>query len=112
MTQKVRAKETLKERMENISNQTIIQRNFIGPLPFKRLMDPSRSESNQLRLGSLTKKYWGGLVLELLNLANGKMNVEDIFLLLKIPYPDVMYDDIKYIVNLFIEEKILLPVEN
>ncbi len=101
-----------KERMENISNQTIIQRNFIGPLPFKRLMDPSRSESNQLRLGSLTQKYWGGLVLELLNLANGKMNVEDIFLLLKIPYPDVMYDDIKYIVNLFIEEKILLPVEN
>ena len=101
-----------KERTENISNQNIIQRNYIGPLPFKRLMNPSRSESNQLRLGPLTQKYWGGIALELLNLANGKMNVEDIFLLLKIPYPDVMFDDIKFIVNLFIEEKILLPVEN
>jgi hypothetical protein len=60
-----------------------------------------------LKLGVLSQKYWGGIILELLNLANGKRNVEDIFLLLQIPYPDVIYADVEFVVNLFLEEEIL-----
>jgi hypothetical protein len=95
------------ENVENSENERIVKRNFVGPLPFKRLMSPSRSVSNQLKLGVLSQKYWGGIILELLNLANGKRNVEDIFLLLQIPYPDVIYADVEFVVNLFLEEEIL-----
>lgn len=96
---------------EDQSNNTIIQRNFIGPLPFKRLMSPSRSSANQKRLGPLTEKYWGGIILELLNLANGIRNIEDIYLLLKIPYPEVTFEDLQFVVRLFIEEGIFSTVE-
>jgi hypothetical protein len=88
--------------------EAIIKRNYLGPLPITRLMKPSRREYKQTKLDNIGKDYWGGVVLELLNLANGNTSLEDIFLLLKIHYPNVSYGDVLFMVNLFIEERILI----
>ncbi|MHA2075046.1 MAG: DUF4910 domain-containing protein [Candidatus Hodarchaeales archaeon] len=88
--------------------EAIIKRNYLGPLPITRLMKPSRREYEQTKLDNIGKDYWGGVVLELLNLANGNTSLEDIFLLLKIHYPNVSYGDVLFMVNLFIEERILI----
>ncbi len=88
--------------------KALIKRNYTGPLPIKRLMRPDRREYKQAKLDSIGKDYWGGTVLELLNLADGKTPLEDIFLLLNIYYPKVSYGDVLFMVNLFIEEKILI----
>ncbi len=90
---------------------TLIKRNYSGPLPFTRLMKPSRPEYKKTKLDTIGKDYWGGVVLELLNLADGNTSLYDIFLLLKIHYPNISYSDVLFMVNLFIEEKILIEEE-
>lgn len=88
--------------------EALIKRNYSGPLPISRLSKPVRREYKQTKLDSIGKDYWGGVILELLNLASGNTPLEDIFLLLKIHYPNVSYGDVLFMVNLFIEEKILI----
>jgi hypothetical protein len=73
-------------------------------------MTPNRSVDKQAKLGGLVQKYLGGVILELLNLTNGKLNVEDIYLLLKGSYPELRFDDITFVVNLLIEEEIILKI--
>ncbi|WP_455139813.1 DUF4910 domain-containing protein [Candidatus Hodarchaeum mangrovi] len=88
--------------------QALITRNYTGPFPIKRLMRPDRREYKKIKLDAIGKDYWGGVLLELLNLADGKTPLEDIFLLLNLYYPKVSYGDVLFLVNLFIEEKILI----
>ncbi len=104
--------EDIKEKNgdKTVVDKTIIKRNYIGPLSFKRIMTPNRSGDKQIKLGGLIQKYWGGIVLELLNLATGKMNVEDIYLLLKASYPEVNFEDITFVVELLLEEQIILKI--
>ncbi|MHA2110972.1 MAG: DUF4910 domain-containing protein [Candidatus Hodarchaeales archaeon] len=99
-----------KDGDETVSDKTIIKRNYVGPLSFKRMMTPNRSVDKQAKLGGLVQKYLGGVILELLNLTNGKLNVEDIYLLLKGSYPELRFDDITFVVNLLIEEEIILKI--
>jgi hypothetical protein len=99
-----------KEESVGISDKTIIRRNYVGPLSFKRIMSPNRSVAKQIKIGDLIQKHYGGIILELLNLANGEKNIEDIYLLLKASYPELIFDDISFVVNLLLEEEIISKV--
>ena len=87
--------------------KAILQRSYVGPLSYKQLSKPDRREYKKIKFELIAKKYWGGIILELLNLADGKRPLEDIFLLLKAYYPEITYGDIIFIVKLFMEENIL-----
>ena len=91
--------------------KSILQRNYQGPLSYKRLMKSDRHEYKQKKFDLISKKHWGGIVLELLNLIDGETCIEDIFLLLKIYYPQVTYADIIFVVKMFMEENILIEVK-
>jgi hypothetical protein len=108
---KKRLEVSSKGQIQDESGKMILQRNFEGPLSYKLLMKPDRSEHNQKKLALLSKVHWGGIILELFNLSDGKTPLEDIFLLLKIYYPDIPYSDIGFLVNMFLEEKMLTKIE-
>jgi hypothetical protein len=97
-----------KEGDKEISDKRIIRRNYVGPLSFKRISSPNRPVEQRKKIETLTQKYYGGMILELLNLATGDMSTEDIYLLLKASYSELTFDDISFVVNLFLEEGILL----
>ncbi|MHA2244994.1 MAG: DUF4910 domain-containing protein [Candidatus Hodarchaeales archaeon] len=84
-----------------------IKRNYIGPIPFKRLMRTGRSDEDVKTFLALSKEYWGGVPLELLNLASGSFTFEEIFLLLKIQYPNIDFNSMISLIKLFQKEKIL-----
>ncbi|MHA2096457.1 MAG: DUF4910 domain-containing protein, partial [Candidatus Hodarchaeales archaeon] len=95
---------------ENIG-KAVLQRNYQGPLSYKRLFRSDRREYKQKKFDLISEKHWGGVVLELLNLVDGKTILEDIYLLLKIYYPQVTYGDVIFLVKMFMEEKILVEPE-
>ncbi|MFX0016420.1 MAG: DUF4910 domain-containing protein [Promethearchaeota archaeon] len=94
------------EKQEEIGKM-IIKRNYEGPTPYTRLIRHRRSDFKQLKLLALSKEYLGGIILELFNLADGNSCIEDIFLLLKIEYPQVTYGDVIFLAKLFQEEGML-----
>jgi hypothetical protein len=100
-----------KGQMQEEIGKAILQRSYVGPLSYKQLSKPDRREYKKIKFELIAKKYWGGIILELLNLADGKRPLEDIFLLLKAYYPEVTYGDIIFIVKLFMEENILVEIE-
>ena len=101
----------LKEQTQEEIGKAILQRNYDGPLSYKRLTRPDRREYKKIKFELISKKYWGGTILELLNLVDGKRPLEDIFLLLKVYYPEITYGDIIFVVKLFMEENILIETK-
>ena len=95
---------------EVFSQNSIVKRNYEGPLPFKRLMSPNRPPASLLRVFSLLQKDYGGIIIEFLNLVSGMRSIEDIYLLLKITYHDLKFDDFDFILNLLLEEEIISQV--
>ncbi len=95
------------EQEKNEIAETKIKRNYIGPIPFKRLMRTDRSDEDDKTFLALSKEYWGGIPLELLNLASGSFTIEEIFLLLKIQYPNIDFNRMISLIKLFKKEKIL-----
>ena len=94
------------EKQEEIVKMRI-KRNYIGPIPFKRLMRTDRSDEDDKTFLALSKEYWGGIILELLNLVYASFTLEEIFLLLKIQYPNIDFNNIISLIKLFKKEKIL-----
>ncbi len=99
------------ESSQSSTSQIILQRNYSGPISYKRLRPMNRSSENQKKFDPISQKYWGGIVLEFLNLVNGKRSLEDIFLLLNVTYPEISYDNIEFIYRLLLEEDILKMLE-
>ncbi|MFX1285927.1 MAG: DUF4910 domain-containing protein [Promethearchaeota archaeon] len=103
---KIDSEEVTEEKLTKMK----IKRNYLGPISYKQLDRTDRSKEEKKAFESLTKEYWGGIVLELLNLADGILTIEEIFLLLNIYYPNVEFNDVLSIVKLFQKEKILIKV--
>ncbi len=85
-----------------------INRNYSGPISYKQLNKTDRSTKDKKIYESLAKDYWGGIPLELLNLADGALTIEEIFLFLNIYYPNVKLSSVLSLVKLFQEEGILI----
>lgn len=87
-----------------------IKRNYSGPLSYKQLDKADRSPEDKKLYQSFVKDYWGGAALELLNLADGSLTIEEIFLYLSMYYPNIELNSILSIVKVFQEEGILIEV--
>ncbi len=86
----------------------IIKRNYDGITSFKILRNPERDLDDQKRLEKISTAHYGAIPLELLNLANGSYNIEEIFLLLKAQYPEITRTDVTFLVELFQKEGIIV----
>ncbi|MFX1515886.1 MAG: DUF4910 domain-containing protein, partial [Promethearchaeota archaeon] len=98
------------DQREEVITHTKIKRNYTGPISYKQLDKPDRSPDDKKIFQSLLKEYWGGIVLELLNLANGSLTIEEIFLSLSFYYPMIDLDTVVSVIKLFQKEGILIQV--
>ncbi|MFW9904838.1 MAG: DUF4910 domain-containing protein [Candidatus Thorarchaeota archaeon] len=87
-----------------------IKRNYLGPLSYKKLDKANRSKEDKKIFQALAKDFWGGIVLELLNLADGVLTIEEIYLVLTIFYPNIEFDNIVALIKLFQKEGILVKI--
>ena len=103
---KIDSEEPIEEELARMK----IKRNYLGPISYKQLDRTDRSAEDKKTFESLTKEYWGGITLELLNLADGTLTIEEIFLLLNIYYPNIELNNVLSVVKLFQRERILIEV--
>lgn len=101
---KIRSEEQGQEEIAKMK----IKRNYDGPISYKRLERTDRSSEDKKIFLSLAKEHWGGITLELLNLADGSLTVEETFLLLKLHYPNITLNKVLSVVKLFQKESILI----
>ena len=97
-----------KEQTDEATAREKIKRNYSGPISYKQLDKTDRSPNDKKIFQSLAKEYWGGVVLELLNLADGSLTIEEIFLSLSFYYPKIELNTVLSIIKLFQKEGILI----
>ncbi|UCG01121.1 MAG: DUF4910 domain-containing protein [Candidatus Heimdallarchaeota archaeon] len=105
----IQIKTESKETKEDIA-KIKIKRNYLGPISYKKLDKADRSTKDKKIFQTLAKEYWGGIPLELLNLADGVLTIEEIFLILNLHYPNVELDSLISLIKLFQKEAILVEV--
>jgi hypothetical protein len=103
--------ETSLTLQEEGTRKFTIKRNFEGPTSLRRFTNHERLEYKQKKFLDLAKYHWGGIPLEFLNLADNIRSIEEIFLLLKLQYPKITYDDVIYLTTLFQEEGLISSIE-
>lgn len=85
----------------------IIKRNYEGPTSVRCMMNPNRPEIMQKKFSELTKKDYGAVAVEFLNLANGGFSIEEVFLILEVQFPGITEEDVLFFVKLFHEEGLI-----
>jgi len=108
---KQQLKIAFKEQKDVAIARVKIKRNYSGPISYKQLDKTDRSPNDKKIFQTLAKEYWGGVVLELLNLANGSLTIEEIFLSLSFYYPKIELKSVLSIIKLFQNEGILIGVK-
>ena len=91
--------------LEEIFSESI-KRNYSGLTSPNLLKRSDRDPVDQKRFEKFSTAY-DVIPIELLNLANGSYSFEEIFLLLKVRYPEVTLDDFQFLVQLFLKEGLL-----
>ncbi|MFX0207186.1 MAG: M28 family peptidase, partial [Candidatus Hodarchaeota archaeon] len=99
-----------KDQKEKTNANIRIKRNYFGPISYKQLDKTDRSPEDKKIFQSFAKDYWGGAALELLNLADGSLTIEEIFLFLSIYYPKLELNSVLSVAKLFQDEGILIEV--
>jgi len=95
------------DHIETKIEKVFIRRNYEGPTPIKRMMNPDRHDIKQKKFLRMTKKDYGAIALEFLNLANGNFSIEETFLLLEVQFPEITEEDVLFLVKLFHEEGLI-----
>ncbi len=95
------------DQIEKKYAKNYIKRNYEGPTPLKHMMNPDRLEKKQKKFLELTKKDYGAIAIEFLNLASNDHSIEEVFLLLEAQFPEITEENILFLVKLFHEEGLI-----
>ncbi|MHA1330816.1 MAG: hypothetical protein ACTSR2_07050, partial [Candidatus Hodarchaeales archaeon] len=92
----------------NESKSPRISRNFEGILSYKTvdLLDLTPEDKNFI--STIVKDYWGGIIFELMNLANNYYSKEQIASLLSFEYSEIDYDQFIRLIDLLLENGLLI----
>ncbi len=84
--------------------------NFDGPVPYSVLIYEEKEERNKEFLTNIFKEFWGGILLEFFNLLPYG-SLREVYLLLKLSYPNIKWEDIERCVDIFEKRDLIQLME-